>query len=164
MCDLLLLPGIKEFNERTVNIVTIWVNNCSLKIYEKILREKCEIRSSFGPFFPAFGLNTERYSVYLTRKLPIWTVFTQWKTSNKRSEILWWSCWQTSMMELFHIKNSIIDLWKGLQCVSVSFAEFSTRLFLFLGRLVKRNRKKNIDLSLGVPKSKGKVQRNLGEK
>ena len=51
MCDLLLLPGIKEFNERTVNIVTIWVNNCSLKIYEKILREKCPYSEFFWSLF-----------------------------------------------------------------------------------------------------------------
>ena len=43
------------------------------------------IRSSSGPYFPAFGLNTERYSVagkYGPEKLRIRTLFTQWHSLN----------------------------------------------------------------------------------
>ena len=58
----------------------IWVKNYCVK--------SVQIRSFSGPYFPAFGLNTERYGVSLRiqseygeirtrKKLRIWTLFTQ---------------------------------------------------------------------------------------
>ena len=71
-------------------VLELSVQKCQLQIM--IAWSQCvksvPIRSFSGPYFSAFGLNTERYSVSLciqskcrktrTRKLPIQTLFTQW--------------------------------------------------------------------------------------
>ena len=53
-----------------------------------------QIRSFSGPYFPVFGVNTERYSVFSTnagntdqRKLRIWTFFTQFSLMQPRSVV-----------------------------------------------------------------------------
>ena len=57
----------------------LWLTHCVKSV---------QIRSFSGPYFPAFGLNTERYAISLysvrmwkntnQKKLRIWTLFTQW--------------------------------------------------------------------------------------
>ena len=67
-----------------------------IKIFQCVWSKHCvksvQIRSFSGPYFPAFGLNTETYALYRIslriqsecgkcgpEKVRIWTLFTQWK-------------------------------------------------------------------------------------
>ena len=54
-----------------------------------------------GPYFPAFGLNTDQ------RKLRIWTLFTQWM-----SDILSNISWITEFMKHFQPMFHFHTLWK----------------------------------------------------
>ena len=67
------------------------------KIYffHEVWVKSIRIRSFSGPYFPALGLNAERYSVfspnagkYGPEKLRIWRLFTQWKCSCNQNEII----------------------------------------------------------------------------
>ena len=79
--------------------MAFWKN--ALNLMDNHCLKIVQTRSFPGPYFPAFGLNTKIYGVNLrfqskywkiwTRKLCIWTLFTQWiiwKTKNKRFKFI----------------------------------------------------------------------------
>ena len=71
------------------------------------------IRSYSGPYFPPFGLNTERYAVFSPNagkcgleELRIWALFTQWCSSNFYSVIKHFFAWVCILMIYISDKTS----------------------------------------------------------
>ena len=66
-----------------------------LKRHDIICVKSVRIRSFYSPYFPAYGLNTERYGVslriegkYGTEKLRLQILFTQWLFAPNREYVI----------------------------------------------------------------------------
>ena len=90
----------KFWNSNFRDQVFLWDTHCVRSV---------PIRIFSGPYFPAFGLNTERYG---TEKIRMRTLFTQWRVSQMVMQ--WWWCmsimFQTKQHHTVTKTNEKIDI------------------------------------------------------
>ena len=104
--------NLNKENSRSVSILSHLSN-----VYERTILRVC-IRSYFGLHFPTFGLNTERYSVFIhmrknagkcgPEKLWLRTLFTQCYVQTN------WQLYKREMLALIHLfpMQPFSILWK----------------------------------------------------
>ena len=115
--------SVCPFMVRKFCYISLWLKFCLVSLYLTVhCLKSVRIRSFSDPYFPAFGLNTERYSAFLliqsgyektrTRKVPNTDTF---------HTVIVVSVWINFLMSGFH-KSYILKLthsWKLQICLSI---------------------------------------------